>query len=819
MCSSSGNWLDETLPASDGTSIILFDSTTLASSSTGTSSLDTPIDISGLIFEGEGSFTFAPDYFTQFTAPITLRDGLTVTPLTEWFDYSEILFDYGTAITTDGDTIGDIGYGAEVEIAGGFANEGSVTLVGSGTLLFSGSENLDFNGTVVITNGILGIGSDDALGSATLMIGALDNSLETYPGLIAVDADRTISNDVVVTNYLLTEEDFDGAYEINFAGDVTLNGDTLIENSGGVLSFEGKLLEATPGTTVTVTGYDAVLFGGTIGFTGGLHVDYGAAIFNDDNALPSTSLFSSNTGGYIGIIEDNVAEVATTMTSFLEKFDLTNTLGTIGFDTDPVSITPIQYGGNIDLTGFDSSVRIGSATFAELTGTLTPAGSNYRFGNGGGFLLVGSTLTDDGSTGRGIEVISNFESPLRVYINSSANRFTGSVYIEDSAVIFGNAPGSLPSAATLTLSNRAYIGIQDTTMSVADYLDQFDASLNQGIIGFDSSDQDTTREITAAIDLNRFTSESPNFYLGASTLVELSGAIMLPDGTHTYRFSGYKGGFLNIASDLTDGETPSSVVIGDSNNTSTGYFQSATYSGLSGVALTGTNTYTGGTELQSGELVVDSAASLGTGSLNVSGGSAVFAFSSDAGGDDFGFLDENAPVLSPQNADLVLGNAITLNGDLDGQVPFDTVDLDFTLGGGNQRHPPQVRPRHTQPLRLHGQSLDRRRYRRYSLRHRRRHQPHHLRWQRLRPAADLHLCHPHHRRSRQFHRRLVFLHQQRRRHHQLRHRAHDQSRWLRYRIQRSPRRRRQSDHHRHIRLPNTLRLQLLHGRHHPLRRR
>lgn len=182
MCSSSGNWLDETLPASDGTSIILFDSTTLASSSTGTSSLDTPIDISGLIFEGEGSFTFAPDYFTQFTAPITLRDGLTVTPLTEWFDYSEILFDYGTAITTDGDTIGDIGYGAEVEIAGGFANEGSVTLVGSGTLLFSGSENLDFNGTVVITNGILGIGSDDALGSATLMIGALDNSLETYPG-------------------------------------------------------------------------------------------------------------------------------------------------------------------------------------------------------------------------------------------------------------------------------------------------------------------------------------------------------------------------------------------------------------------------------------------------------------------------------------------------------------------------------------------------------------------------------------------------------------------------------------------------------------
>jgi len=73
--------------------------------------------------------------------------------------------------------------------------------------------------------------------------------------------------------------------------------------------------------------------------------------------------------------------------------------------------------------------RVGSATFAKVTGTITPAGNGpYRFGGGGGLLEVSGALTNAPSSPtepRGVVVESNSDRPLTLLL-SGANTYSGS---------------------------------------------------------------------------------------------------------------------------------------------------------------------------------------------------------------------------------------------------------------------------------------------------------------------------------------------------------------------------------------------------------
>src|SRR6185436_606886 len=83
---------------------------------------------------------------------------------------------------------------------------------------------------------------------------------------------------------------------------------------------------------------------------------------------------------------------ASLQTTFINRFDPANTHGTIGFDS--LSTIPTVFSDSISLAGFTSTtLRLGSASTAKLTGTITPSGTIYRFGGGGGYLDVASGLT------------------------------------------------------------------------------------------------------------------------------------------------------------------------------------------------------------------------------------------------------------------------------------------------------------------------------------------------------------------------------------------------------------------------------------------
>lgn len=717
------NWQDEEVPANDGSASILFP----GSYSYDEEYLDffsvaldlTTIDVSGLYFDQQALYSF---YTTQEGTALTIRNFIGASS-GEW--NSEIYFGSGVYFQfMDGVEI-DLGSGVELEIYGGVSldAEDAIFKTGSGTLLLSGN-NADngLNGVLAIEEGFLGLGNDSAAGNALIEIGEDGNPGSNTAGVIAVDGGRNISNDFVIHGLFQTEEDDHERNELNILGDVTFTANTRIHNFGGLLNFFGDLSESDSAVKLTIYADEPVLFSGTSDFTGGIEVEEGAVIFTDINALPtgidndplipadngalpsepSIGKFTSeNEDAYIGLLIDSSTDRADATHAFLDLFDPAEYDGIIGFDTDP-DVTGINsYGEDIDLSFFGDN-RLGSVTVAELTGQITPSGDNYLFGGGGGYLLIGSLLEDPEifepvnivaganvstitlPSVRGIDATSDAQDPLTVFINNAENSFSGTVTAEHSAIIFGHAPGTLPTAAQLRPGNGGYIGLQDDTRSISSYLAQFDPTLEQGIIGFDSQDNNTNRGITDDIDLTGFSATSPDFYLGTSTWVNLGGQIILPENAEDYRFAGFKGGSLNVTSDLTDGESDLGVVIGDKDSPATHGYEGPGSEEFdhSSVRLEGTNTYSGGTSLQAGELIVTNDSSLGSGTLTVEGDNGEGGFTELL---MYGFHEEEVdifgPILRPDSEGLDLSNLIDVDSFFEIVVETGLTDLDFTLSG------------------------------------------------------------------------------------------------------------------------------------------
>jgi len=340
-------------------------------------------------------------------------------------------------------------------------------------------------------------------------------------------------------------------------------------------------------------------------------------VFGSTASIPSAGLLSSYHDGYVGILTPS----STLQADFIDRFWKEHTFGTIGFDSD-VDGSTNTYSAAIDLTGFSPEARLGSMTSAILAGTITPQGSTYQFGGGGGVLTVSSALTDGtGSVSRSLSVQSAAAAPLTVWLTSTGNTYTGGTTVTNSAVIF--AGGALPSTGTLYATQGGYIGTSGTEenggITAASFISRFDPSMTGGIIGADTATGSSTLVIDdATIDLSHFTSTAdPAIYLGSSTsaIISTLTSIILPASATAYRFTGYKAGRLTVNSALTG---TYGVIIGDPDvpatfNDPTG----ANSDDLSTVILGGANTYSGGTSFYGGRLILGDRNTLVTGTLSV----------------------------------------------------------------------------------------------------------------------------------------------------------------------------------------------------------
>lgn len=550
---------------------------------------------------------------------------------------------------------------------------GNIVKTGVGSLIFDHYSPATFTGFVDLQQGRIYVHNDGVLGTGLLMMdgGTLiarddynDSRLTTLPNAVSLSANANFG-------------------ETGNMASITITGITTIQggvaNVGMHVNGDGLLtLGSVTQTTVsglTFDGDGATRITGASSFTGGTTVTDGTVIFGV-GALPTTGGLNIATGtGYLGT-EDTTAGFF--QTGFLNRFNKPMSDGIIGLDS-PDPANPLTFGDDIDLTGFNANGRLGSSTAAILMGTITPQGSDYLFG-GRGILTVNSNLTDV-SGAADVQV----RDGLQLYLGGN-NTYTGDSHALAGAIIF-SGPNALPSGADIYADSSGYIGQTESAgLTVAAYLGHFYTPDTFGVVGFDADNPVAGRVILEDIDFSAF---DQGAFLGTSTNVTFDSSITITPYGETYRFTGFRDGHLTVDSILADdmaGPTARSVVIGLNAGDIVDY-GALGINFRPSVTLDGNNTYTGGTLLQSGQLILGNNNALGGslgGTLTIgSFGSAPTGLSTDTGsitlpnGIDFGSY--NYDFTLGGNYDFTLGGALIGNGGTIDKVDGNTV----TLSGDN----------------------------------------------------------------------------------------------------------------------------------------
>jgi len=612
--SNGANWRGGVAPPGDGTADLTFGPTANISGAYSYLYFGTNQSLNSLAFSGA-----IPPYYIEGTSEsasvITILSGLTYAPTST----VDSLLTWNINLAAANAQTWNISNGS-LEIDGNITGSATITKSGTGELRLYTYANT-FSGTIVLNQGGLLLGYDSALGSGKLTINGSNNPY------LKTDSDNavTINNPVTLNG---------GSFQtllnstLTLSGTVTLAANTTIApQTVQPLVLAGTVTESGGSRSLTVDGPGVVSLTGTNSYTGGTNVSDGVVIFGAASSIPTTGQLTATGDGYIGI----VTPPSNLQSSFIDRFDKANTTGTIGLDATPGTTTTSAnyFQSSIDLTGFAAGARLGSATNAELGNynkTITPSGTVYNFGGGGGRLQVDIQLTDGttdlGTVSRSVVVNSPASAPLTLRLipgTDYKNNYSGGTTATQSAVIFGS--GGLPVSGTgdLHLGPGGYIGLEDISdgTTLWAFLNRFPTTTSQGVIGFDSS---TSSAVSigfadSSIYLGNFS--NPTFYLGTATKATISDAIMLPSTMITgaaYRFAGYKGGQLEVSSSLSDNMGyAASVIIGDPDVPATANDPTqANSTEPSSVKLSGDNSYTGGTTLYAGRLIVSQSNDSGT---------------------------------------------------------------------------------------------------------------------------------------------------------------------------------------------------------------
>lgn len=501
------------------------------------------------------------------------------------------------------------------------------------------------NATLVLgasTTGPAGSPTAGPAGLGYLMIGDGNTLTTNVTGNVTIGnylflGDETTGNAITLGGAATTTNPFSNV--MTFTAPVTLNpfdgGPMQVAvGNNSYVTFANTFVAIAGGTTLQLSSAtDAVnttaVFQGSFSNISQLTLSGNISVILDgpDNDSQITELGNLTTASnttYIGIGAAYSASGGTAnFLNYLNDFAddvgnnrASNFTGTLGFDTTGTGAA-VTFDDPIDLTAFTNGnfVGLGSATKAILgpDAVITPpggsSGSAYYFGGGGGTLEVQSPL-QDGEVSRTL-YLSAGNAPLTLIL-SGANTYSNGTVVDGAALIFNSA---LPGSGSLSLgqdTGTGYIGsteasgYSDANTNIQLFVNLLEDSDAEGVVGFDILGGGT-RMVTS--DINMINAGS-GVYLGTATSVIYTGAITPAEVG--YQFAGVKGGFVNVASSLGDNDGPTNMYIGlptplESLNPTNGYLSQ------SSVELSGVNTYTGDTTLQSGYLFVTNSASLGNG--------------------------------------------------------------------------------------------------------------------------------------------------------------------------------------------------------------
>ncbi|MGB2351745.1 MAG: beta strand repeat-containing protein, partial [Akkermansiaceae bacterium] len=392
---------------------------------------------------------------------------------------------------------------------------------------------------------------------------------------------------------------------------------TITKEGAGKITLSGANIDTSP--WVVNNGTLEVQNGSAFGDTSALTVNSSGTFEVDNN----------ETIGRIGgagnvVLNANLTTGDTTNTEISGNISGTGTLIKQGASTLTLSGDNSTFSGGITLQDNNSRLALNSANAAG-TGDLTFNHQNKLKNEASGPSTISNNLNTNGwfyweGGSKALEITGDWNNNSQVVWTNSANALTisGVVSGTTSTGFYGNG------VIALTNANNTYTGNHHATL---DSTIQFNTIANSGVnsslgagtqIRFDGGNQSfngyyenigaggsTNRAITIGRTASAKTAGIANNGTGAlnfsGTFTNDAGG----GGTRTLLLGGNYAGENSISSNLSDGTGGGKIAL--------------TKDGSTTWVLTGTNTYTGATNVTAGTLVIDGDHSGATGEITASG--------------------------------------------------------------------------------------------------------------------------------------------------------------------------------------------------------
>jgi autotransporter-associated beta strand protein len=443
---------------------------------------------------------------------------------------------------------------------------------------------------------------------------------------------------------------------------MTLDGTTLqaADASGGAHNV--TLSGALGGTTLTKTGGGMLILSGANNYSGNTTVSAGTLIVNGALGSGAVMLASGTTLGGTGVISGNVTWLSGSLASFTDGSPLT--AGVVALNDNSVTVnvpggTPLAP-GTYTLMNYTAAGSTGffNTSAPVYTGAGIAAGTVSGISTGGGVVTLTVTSVSGVQltwAGDGISNAWDYATPNwlngttpSVFVNGDFVTFTDSgssappvdltTTVQPQGVVVNatehytfSGPGSISGVATLTKTNLGTLTLlMANTYSGITTIAQGVLQLGNGTIAGSAGTNLIQDSGTLMLDL-------PGSNTFANVVSGTGGLVQASPGTLTLTANNsYLGGTtisagtlqINTGASFGGGNVTNNGVLAfnSSGNSTVGAVINGTGSvtvGNSGtVTLSANNTYSGGTTVSSGTLLVNNATGSGTGSgaVNVAAG-------------------------------------------------------------------------------------------------------------------------------------------------------------------------------------------------------
>jgi autotransporter-associated beta strand protein len=607
-------------------------------------------------------------------------------------------------------------------ISGGgslYFNSTSTTTL-SGVNTFTGGIFLN-SGTLVVTNN--GTAAGSSLGGPSNVLTIAGGSIDTGASAVSFNGATSTDNTILLRGSFT----FVGTNNLNLGGGLTFldEPNTTITTTASTLTFNGSIVDGgalnySNANSITKAGAGGTLaLNATNTFSGNFNMQAGTLTLNSNTALQNATLnYTGGTIGYGANTNITVAGLAGSTNLALPSANLTIATGPF---TNATYSAVLSGGGAVIISGNGTETFSGANSYTggtNLTGgtlVLNNLGTGATSALGSGALnITGGTLDAGSAMNVGTAIATNntltFGGSFTFAGSNNLNLGTGAVTLVGSPTITVandtlTVGGKISGSSGLTLAGNGTLALTNTTSNYSGA-----TTINGGILQVASLANGGTNSSIGAS-----TAAGTNLFINGGTLqvistapissnhlIELGTSATIDSSSsgaaNTLSFSNsstvvYNGTGLNPVLTFTGTQanttTPNSFNITLANDSGATTGTSVVKNGIGEWALNATNTYTGGTTINQGTLMILNSAALGTGTLAIGNNSATAAL--DNGNASVTTLSStlaqnwngNWTFVGTHALDMNTG-AVTLDSNTTLTVTANTLTIGGNIGDGSQ---------------------------------------------------------------------------------------------------------------------------------------